>query len=62
MKDRDKQSDKDLERLKGKRAPRRDPDLCAQTTERWFFYPNAREHPDYAQERARQDRSLQEFS
>jgi hypothetical protein len=40
----------------------RDMEICAQKTERWFFYPNQREHPEYANERRRQDRSLQEFS
>ena len=44
------------------RRPQPDPKLCAQTTERWFFYPNKREHPQYADEQRRQDRSLREFS
>lgn len=44
------------------RRPQPDPELCAQKTERWFFYPNKREHPDYAAEARRQERSLQEFS
>jgi hypothetical protein len=60
MKDRNKQGKTQTERRKGR--PERDPDLCAQKTERWFFYPNQREHPAYAAERRRQDRSLQEFS
>ena len=44
------------------RRPQPDPELCAQKTERWFFYPNKREHPAYAAETRRQERSLQEFS
>ena len=44
------------------RRPQPDPELCAQKTERWFFYPNKREHPEYAAEARRQERSLDEFS
>ena len=45
-----------------RRDPQRDAQISAETTERWFFYPNQQEHPEYKHERNCQDRSLREFS